>query len=69
MSSFASVEAQMVKNLSGMQGTCLQSLGREDALKKGMATHSNILSERIPWREEPDRLQSMGSQSWTRWSD
>ena len=55
MSSFASLEAQMVKNLSGMQETWIQSLGREDALKKGMAAHSSILSWRIPWRQEPGR--------------
>ena len=54
--------AQMVKNLSAMQETWVQSLGREDPLKKGMATHSSILAWRIPWAEEPGRLQSMGSQ-------
>ena len=52
----------MVKNLSAMQETWVQSLGREDPLKKGMATHSSILAWRIPWAEEPGRLQSMGSQ-------
>ena len=52
----------MVKNLSAMQVTWVQSLGREDPLKKGMATHSSILAWRIPWAEEPGRLQSMGSQ-------
>ena len=41
------------------------SLGREDPLGKGMATHSSILAWRIPWTEEPGGLQSMGSQSWT----
>ena len=40
----------------------MQSLGREDPLEKGMATHSSILAWRIPWKEEPGRLQSMGSQ-------
>ena len=43
----------------------VQSLGQEDALEKGMATHSSILAWRIPGTEEPDRLQSIGSQSWT----
>ena len=52
--------AQMLKNLPAMQETQLQSLGREDTLKKGMATHSSILAWRIPWTEEPGRLQSMG---------
>ena len=52
----------MVKNLPIMQETQVQSLGREDPLEKGMATHSSILAWRIPWREEPDGLQSMGSQ-------
>ena len=42
-----------------------QSLGQEDALEKGMAIHSSILAWRIPGTEEPDRLQSIGSQSWT----
>ena len=52
----------MVKNLLAMRETWVQSLGWEDPLEKGMATHSSILSWRIPWTEEPDRLQSMGSQ-------
>ena len=52
----------MIKNLPIMQETQVQSLGREDPLEKGMATHSSILAWRIPWREEPDGLQSMGSQ-------
>ena len=42
--------------------TCVQSLGCEDPLEKGMATHSRILAWRIPWTEEPGRLQSMGLQ-------
>ena len=54
--------AQMVKNLPGMQETQVQSLGQEDPLENGMATHSSILSRRIPWTEEPGRLQSMGLQ-------
>ena len=43
-------------------------LGWEDSLEKEMATHSSILAQRIPWTEEPDRLQSMGLESWTRLS-
>ena len=54
-----SLVAQMVKNLPAMQETRVQSLGREDPLDKGMATHSIILSWRIPWTEEPGGLQSM----------
>ena len=52
----------MVKNLPAMQMTQVQSLGWEDALEKGMATHSSILAWRIPWTEESGGLQSMGSQ-------
>ena len=52
--------AQMVKNLPTVQETWVQSLGREDPLEKGLATHSSILAWRIPWTEEPGRLQSMG---------
>ena len=52
----------MVKNLPAMQETWVQSLGQEDPLEKGMATHSNILAWRIPWTEEPGRLQSIGLQ-------
>ena len=51
-----------VKRLPTMQETQVQSLGQEDLLEKEMATHSSILAWKIPWREEPDRLQSMGSQ-------
>ena len=54
--------AQMVKNLPAMQGTQVQSLGQEDPLKKGMATHSSILAWRNPWTEEPGGLQSMESE-------
>ena len=54
--------AQTVKNLPAMQETQIQSLGREDPLEKEMATHSSIFAWRIPWTEEPDGLQSMGSQ-------
>ena len=52
----------MVKRLPAMQETQVQFLGQEDPLEKGMATHSNILAWRIPWTEEPDGLQSIGSQ-------
>ena len=45
-----------------MQGTQVQTLGQEDALEKEMATHSSILAWRIPWTEEPGRLQSIGLQ-------
>ena len=52
----------MVKNPSLIQEPWVQSLGQEDPLEKGMATHSNIHAWRIPWMEEPGGLQSMGSQ-------
>jgi len=58
----ASLVAQMVKNPHAMQETEVWFLGREDALEKEMATHSSILAWRIPWTEEPRRLQYMGSQ-------
>ena len=45
-----------------MQETLVQSLGQEDRLEKGMATHSSIFAWRIPWTEEPSRIQSVGSQ-------
>ena len=54
--------AQMVKHLPTVWKTQVQSLGWEDLLEKEMATHSNILAWKIPWTEEPGRLQSMGSQ-------
>ena len=54
--------AQMVKNLLAMQKTRVQSLGWEDCLEKGMATHSSILAWRIPWTEEPGGIQPLGSQ-------
>ena len=53
---------QMVKNLPAMQETRVCSLGQEDPLEKGMTTHYSILAWRIPWTEEPGRLQSMGFQ-------
>ena len=52
----------MVKNLPAMQEIWVLSLDQDDALEKGMATHSSILAWRNPWTEEPGRLQSMGSQ-------
>ena len=54
---------QMVKNLPEMQETQVQSLGQEDLLEKGVATHSGILAWKIPWTEEPGGLQFMGLQS------
>jgi len=54
--------AQMIKRLPTMQETWVQSLGWEDLLEKEMATHSSILAWKIPWMEEPGRLQSMGLQ-------
>ena len=57
-----SLVAQRLKCLPGMQETRVQSLDWEDPLEKEMATHSSTLAWRIPWREEPGRLQSMGSQ-------
>ena len=58
----ASLVAQMVKRMSAMQETWVRSLGWEDTLEKEMATHSSTLAWKIPWTEEPGRLQSMGSQ-------
>ena len=52
----------MVKRLPTMGETWVQSLGQEDPMEKEMATHSSILAWKIPWTEEPGRLQSMGSQ-------
>ena len=54
--------AQMVKRLPAMWETWVRCLGGEDPLEKEMATHSNILAWKIPWMEEPRRLQSMGMQ-------
>ena len=54
--------AQMVKHLSAMQETWVQSLGWEGPLEKEMAAHSSILAWKIPWTAEPGRLQSVGSQ-------
>ena len=60
-----SMVAQTVKNPPAMRETWVLSLGWEDALEKGMATHSSILEWRIPWAEESGRLQSTVSQSQT----
>ena len=54
--------AQTIKSLSATQETWIRSLGREDPMEEGMATHSSILAWSIPWTEEPGGLQSMGSQ-------
>ena len=59
---WASLVAHMVKNLPAMQETRVRSLGGEDPLDKGTATHSSIHAWRIPWTEEPGGLQPMGSQ-------
>ena len=53
--------AQTVKNPPAMRETLVRSLGQEDSLEKGRATHSNILAWKITWTEEPGRLQFMGS--------
>ena len=59
---WASLVAQMVKNLPAMWETWVQSLGQEDPLEEGMGIHSGILAWRIPWTEEPGGLLSIGSQ-------
>ena len=62
--------AQKVKSLPAMWETWKQSLGQEDTLEKEMAAHSSVLAWKIPWMEEPGRLQSMGLQkSWTQLRD
>ena len=58
----ASLVAQRLKRLPAMRETWVRSLGQEDPLEKEMAIHSSTLAWRIPWTEELDRLQSMGSQ-------
>ena len=58
----ASLVAQMVKHLPAVRETRVGSLGWEESLEKEMATHSSTLAWKIPWTEEPGRLQSMGSQ-------
>ena len=62
MAKWASLVAQLVKNLPAVQETQVRSLGREDTLEKEMATHSSILAWKIPWTEETGGLQSTGSQ-------
>ena len=59
---WASLVAQLVKNLPAVRETQVRSLGWEDPLEKEMATHSSILAWKISWTEEPGGLQSMGSQ-------
>ena len=59
---WASLVAQVVKSVLAMQESWVPSLGQEDPLEEGMATHSSVLAWRIPWAEEPGRLQSMGLQ-------
>jgi len=58
----ASLVAQTVKRLPAMRETWVRFLSREDPLEKEMTIHSSTLAWKIPWTEEPDRLQSMGSQ-------
>ena len=59
---WTSLVAQTVKRLPAMREARIRSLGQEDPLEKEMATHSSTLAWKIPWMEEPGRLQSMGSQ-------
>ena len=59
---FENMVAQEVTHLPTVQETWIQSLGQEDLLEKEMAPHSSILAWKIPWMEEPCRIQSMGSQ-------
>ena len=59
---WASLVAQLVKNLPAKQKTWVRSLGWDDPLEKEMATHSSILAWEIPWTEEPGGLQSLASQ-------
>ena len=66
---WASLVAQLVKHLPSMWETWIRSLGWEDPLEKGMATHSSILAWKILWPEEPGGLQFMGLQSRTWLSD
>ena len=62
VSKFAPIWAQRLKRLPAVRETRVQSLGREDLLEKEMATHSSIYVWKVPWMEEPSRLQSMGLQ-------
>ena len=61
--------AQTVKNLPAMWETRVRSSGWEDSLEKEMTTHFTVLAWRIPWTEEPGKLQSMGLNSWAQLSD
>ena len=63
--SWARLVAQMVKNQSAMRETWVQSLGWEDPLEKGVATHSSILAGRMQWTEESGGVQTLGMQSQT----
>ena len=60
---WTSLVAQLIKNPPTNAGDSGQALSQEGLLEKGMATHSSVLAWRIPWREEPGGLQSMGSQT------
>ena len=62
---FTFLVTQRVKCLPAIQETWVRSLGQEDPLEKELATHSSTLAWRIPWMEDPVRLQAMLSQSWT----
>ena len=62
---YTSLVAQMIQNSPTMRETWIQSLGWEDPLEEGMATHSSIHARDSPWTKEPGRLQSTGSQSQT----
>jgi len=62
MIKYDSLVAQMINSLPAMWETQVRSLGQEDPLEKEMATHSSILAWKIPWMEEPGRLQSTGLQ-------
>ena len=62
LTDWASLVVQLLKNLPAVQETRFRFLGWEDLLEKEMATHSSILAWRIPWTEEPGRLQSIGFQ-------
>ena len=59
---WASLEAQTKQNLPAIKDTWVRSPGQEDILKREMATHSSVLAWRIPWTEEPGRIQCMGLQ-------
>ena len=59
LETWASLVAQIIKNLPAMQETQFQSLGQEDCLEKGRVTHSSILAWRIPWTQKSGGLQSM----------